>query len=360
MQVGILTFHKTTNYGAALQAYALQKTLESEGIEASIIDYHNNRVYGYYDYRIRSCNHYKTIIGKIIRYRHNKAIWLHFQAFRNKRMRLSPFCKTLGELRNVESAYDAIICGSDQVWNPNAIFQDFDAYLLGTASHKKIAYAVSAGNVSLWEKYLRTYWELLHGFDAISVRESDMIHPVKELSQQEVSLVCDPTLLLEQDDWISIENNELKQPFPNGYILVYFLGKNRAVSESALALQKETGLPIVSIGREIKGSYRPAVGPEGFLSLFHQATYILTSSFHGTIFAIQYQKPFIVFGNGAYNSRMHTLLEHLALQERMQGNDYLIKTVLSGINEPIDWKNVAACKDTLKANSIDFLKTVLS
>ncbi|MEY8688212.1 polysaccharide pyruvyl transferase family protein [Bacteroides sp. AN502(2024)] len=360
MQVGILTFHKTTNYGAILQAYALQKTLENEGFKVSIIDYHNNRIYGYYDYRIRSCNHYKTMIGKIIRYHYNKAIWLRFEAFRHKHIKLSPSCQTLNELQNVESVYNAVISGSDQVWNPNAIFQDFDAYLLGTVSCKKIAYAASAGNVMLWEKYLKTYWNLLHRFDAISVREADMVHPVRELSQQEVTLVCDPTLLLEQSDWVSIEQNELNKSLPNGYILVYFLGRNISVPTTALALQKKTGLPIVSIGRKIKGAYRPKVGPAGFLSLFHHATYILTSSFHGTVFSIQYQKPFLVFGNGAYNSRMHTLLNHLNLQERLITNNCSIGSILSDIDQPIDWEKVAVCRFELKGHSIGFIKKSLS
>ncbi len=360
MQVGILTFYKTTNYGASLQAYALQKTLEKEGFNASIINYYNSRIYSYYDYRIKSCDNYKTIIGKIIRYHHNKAIWLRFETFLNKHLKLSPFCQTLEELQVVESAYDAVISGSDQVWNPNAISQDFDAYLLGTVSCKKIAYAASAGNVTLWEKYLKTYWRLLHRFSSISVREADMVHPVRELSQQEVSLVCDSTLLLEQSDWVTIEQNELNSPFSNGYILVYFLGNNISVPTAALALQNKTGLPIISIGRKIKGSYRPKVGPAGFLSLFHHATYILTSSFHGTVFSIQYQKPFLVFENGAYNSRMLTLLNYLGIQERLITNNCPIGSVLSDINKPIDWENVSARRSELKNHSIDFIRKSLS
>ena len=361
MKVGILTFHRTTNYGAALQAYALQETLRSLGMDASIIDYRNRDIYSYYDYRIFSdCRHIKTIIGKILRYSYNKKVSRHFERFRDTRMNLSPNCDTFEKLKQEETRYDAIICGSDQIWNPNAIYMDFEAFLLGTVQCKKIAYAASAGSVSLWEKYLKTYWELLRRFDAISVREADMVHPATELSRQDVALVCDPTLLLNQADWIGIENRENSKSFPTGYILVYFLGKNKNVVRNALALHERTGLPIVSLGRNIKGSYRPAVGPEGFLSLFHHATYVLTSSFHGTIFAMQYRKPFLVFGNGMYNSRMRTLLEHFSLQCRMVPDSATVERTLPLLYESIDWGKIRMCQETIKTRSIDFIKKALS
>lgn len=360
IKVGILTFHKAKNYGAVLQAYALQTVLQNNQFNVSIVDYQNPDVYRYSDYHILSDRHHiKTILGKILRYRYNKKVFLKFAAFREKRMILSPVCKNLSELKEVESHYDAIICGSDQIWNPKAIFNDFDAFLLGTVSCKRIAYAASAGSVSLWEKYLQKYWDLLHRFDAISVREADMLQPVENLSQKNVSLVCDPTLLLNCEDWIKIENKESNKILSDGYILVYFLGSNETVVRTALALQKRTKLPIVSIGRRIKGSYRPTIGPEDFLTLFHHASYVLTSSFHGTVFAIQYQKPFLVFGNGIYNSRMLTLLNHLGIQERMMVSSYSTEQILSELNKRLNWTEVNRRRDMLRETSINFLKTSL-
>lgn len=367
MKIGILTFHRTTNYGAALQAYALQNTLQGlTNQEILIIDYHNNDVYRYYDYRVFSdTRSLKTIIGKIWRYKYNRAVAGEFEKFRLTRMVLSNTCYSTEELCKEEKEYDVLICGSDQVWNPRAIFKDFKAYLLGTARCRKVAYAASVGNVSLLEPYLKTYWEMLHDFEAISVREKDLVSPIHNLSQKDVELVCDPTLLLDSEDWEDLEEDfhtTVPETYRNGYILVYFLGRNMNVVHAAFSLQKTTGLPIVSIGRKIRGSLRPKVGPSGFLTLFHYAKYVLTSSFHGTVFAIQYHKPFLVFGNGSYNSRMETLLEMLSLEDQMINNkteegEYISKI---GYSSLIDWNRVEEKRLSFKMQSVEFLKKALN
>ena len=361
MRTGIITFHRTTNYGAALQAYALQKKLTDMEVQTEIIDYRNMNIYSYYDPCFFKDLALKTRIGKVLRYPYNKAVYDKFAAFWEKWMNLSQVCATLEELRQVEQAYDAVICGSDQVWNPRAIFKDFEAFLLGTAECKKIAYAASAGNVSLWEPYLKTYWKLLHRFDAISVREQDMQLPTEHLSQKDVEVVFDPTLLLEQHDWCELEESAVLEQLPsNGYILVYFLGKNPAVVQAVHELQEKTGLPIVSLGRKINGvkAFRPIAGPSEFLALFHHASYVLTSSFHGTVFSIQYQTPFLVFGNGVYNSRMNTLLETLGLQARMISSE--ADSVIEKMNREIHWEQVQLCYAQEKQHSLAFLQKALN
>lgn len=356
MKIGILTFHRTTNYGAALQAYALQEALTSAVDEAELIDYRNMNIYSYYDPRFFHNLSLKTRIGKLLRYSYNTATFDLFVEFWKKYFHLSPECTTNEELRSVEQRYDAVVCGSDQVWNPRAIFQDYDAFLLGTVDCRKISYAASAGAVSLWEPYLKKYWTLLHRFDAISVRETDMKEPTEHLAQKKVQVVLDPTLLLNKTDWCKAESEEMRQKLPkNGYILIYFLGKNPAVIQAAKELQKQTGLPIISLGRKIKGvkAMRPIAGPEEFLTLFHYASYVLTSSFHGTVFSIQYQRPFLVFGNGAYNSRMNTLLGALDLQGRMV--DQASDSVWEKMKASIDWEHTEACHNREKQKSLAFL-----
>ena len=360
MRTGILTFHRTTNYGAALQAYALQKKLTDMGVQAEVIDYRNMNIYSYSDPRIFKGLALKTRIGKVLRYPYNKAVYDKFAIFWERRMNLSQVCTTPEELRRVEQQYDAVICGSDQVWNPRAIFKDFEAYLLGTAECKKIAYAASAGTVSLWEPYLKIYWEKLHCFDAISVREMEMKAPTERLAQKEVQVVLDPTLLLTQEDWVGVESQAMQEELPkDGYILVYFLGKNPAVVQAAQQLHKQTGLPVLSLGRKIPGvqCLRPTAGPEEFLTLFHHASYVLTSSFHGTVFSIQYQRPFLVFGNGTYNSRMSTILSAAGLQERMvtKSDDSMMKK----LNIPIDWTQTTEKLWQARQKSLQFLEKAL-
>ena len=360
MKVGIITFHRTTNYGATLQVYALQKTLGKFVDEVEIIDYRNMNIYSYYDPRYFSKLPLKTKIGKILRYKYNIETYNCFLHFWKQYLRFSPECTDIDQLCEVEKQYGAVICGSDQVWNPRAIFQDFNAFLLGTVECKKIAYAASAGAVSLWEPYLKIYWELLHRFDSISVREEAMKVPTEHLSQKEVSVVLDPTLLLEQKEWVEIENKEFVNTLPqNGYILVYFLGKNPEVVQAVRELQRQTGLPVISLGRKLSGAHiiRPIAGPDEYLALFHHASFVLTSSFHGTVFSIQYNRPFLVFGNGAYNSRMNTLLRTLDLQERMINGD--LSDLWKKINRSIDWEKVQKCCNVERKRSLDFLENAL-
>lgn len=355
MKVGILTFHRTTNYGAVLQTYALQKTILDLGYDVKVIDYNNEEIYSYHDYRVLYGKlPLKTRVGKIIRYSHNKKIAKTFNKFRNKWIDLSVECNTNAQLQSVEDGYDAIICGSDQVWNPLAIHFDFDAFLLSGVKGKRISYAASAGNITLWEKYLKKYWICLHRFDSISVRESEMIQPVENLSEKKVRLVLDPTLLLNKKEWEKLEEplgNEIEK---DNYILVYYLGKNRALTDTVKKLQKQTGLPVVLLGRQIEGikSISVPAGPSQFLSLFHHAKFVITSSFHGTVFSILYHKPFLVFGNGNYNSRMNTLLSALKLQSRMIDNE---SANLERINKVVDWGQVDSLHKALKEKSINFL-----
>lgn len=360
MKIGILTFHRTTNYGAALLAYALQEALIGQGHDAEIIDYNNTAVYSYYDYRVfYGAQSVKTRLGKVLRYAHNKALCAQFAAFREKHLRLSPECTDHDTLRAVEARYDAVISGSDQVWNPRAIFRDFDAYLLGTVQCRKIAYAASAGTVSTWEPYLKTYWKLLHRFDAISVREAEMLAPAEHLAQKDVSLTLDPTLLLTREDWVRAESGKLPdERLKNGYILVYFLGKNPAVVQAAREVQEATGLPLVTLGRRIgaRDELHPAAGPQEFLTLFHHASCVLTSSFHGTVFAVQYERPFLVFGNGAYNGRMQTLLSTLDLQDRMMCGK---EGAADALNAPIDWARTAQRLQAAREHSLAFLRGAL-
>lgn len=359
MKVGILTFHRTTNYGAVLQAYALQKTISSLGYDVEIIDYNNIDIYSYSDYRIFYGKlPFKTRIGKVIRYPQNKRIAKKFELFRNKWMNLSDECNSHEQLQTIEDKYDMVVCGSDQVWNPFAIHSDFNAFLLSNVKGKRISYAASAGNVSLWTKFLKVYWTYLHQFDSISVRESEMLQPTENLSQKKVTLVLDPTLLLNEKIWENLEEPLENNIQEKKYILVYYLGKNKAMTCAIKTLQKQTGLPVVLLGRKIEGVQSICIpaGPGQFLTLFHNAKYVLTSSFHGTVFSILYRKPFLVFGNGSYNSRMDTLLSALKLENRMIINENIN---LAKIDETIDWEQVDVLHKHWKEKSISFLMDAL-
>lgn len=357
MKIGTLTFHRTTNYGGVLQAYALQKCISNLNYDINIINYNNIDIYSYYDYRVfYGRQSLKTRLGKIVRYGYNKAVYSLFEDFWNNYLSLSQECTSKEELKIIEEEYDVMIVGSDQIWNPNAIFKDFNAFLLEDFNGRKISYAASAGNIHLWDNYLKIYWNDLHNFDYISVRESQMIDATCKLSGKEVSLVLDPTLLLNCKDWKLLEN---KVDVPKKYILIYYLGNNQKLEDDLYDFYKKTGLQIISIGKKLDkkfNSLRPVCGPREFLYLFHNASYIFTSSFHGTVFSIQYQKQFVTYGNGGYNSRMETLLNTLELNNHLIVDEGYYKI----LNEKINWEKADKQLTKERKKSLDFILNALN
>lgn len=309
MRVGILTLHGAINYGAALQAYGLSRFLTSMGHEVEVIDYFPPEVYSYYDYHIFSDpTSLRGVVSKVLRRRRNEREFKAFEAFRMGRMTLSHHCVSSEELEAVCSSYGAVICGSDQVWNPKANGGLMREYYLGRVPNgiKRVAYAASFGNVGVIEGREDEVATLLRRFDAISVREDEAVGLCERLSGLPVERVIDPSMLLSRADYEKVE-----RPIetPERYLLSYKLGQNDAMTDAVASVSKTLGLPVVSLGRKMSGStFRKDIGPSEFLRLYAGADCVITNSFHGTAFSLLYGKPFVTFGNGAYNSRMETLL----------------------------------------------------
>lgn len=312
--VGILTFHAAHNYGSALQAYALQQTIKKLGYPNEIINFKpkaQNEMYALIDTgRLKPGTLLKNI-GNI----------RHVNLFVRRKKKFDDFIKydliksdekflDEKQTRRRASDYKAIICGSDQIWNMNAATRDksWVYYLDFPYEGKSIAYAPSMGNhidLPQKEKQLR----LIRRFHYVSVREEAMY---KYLRQEGIDCeqVLDPTLLLQEEDWTRIEG---PCPISGEYILFYSINCDRKVARQAVRLGKKLGLPVycpVLHPRLWGTGILPVVaGPKEFLALVHNATFVCTNSFHGTVFSIVYKKAFAsIFDNDSKDERRRSLL----------------------------------------------------
>lgn len=325
MRVGILTYHNAINYGAVLQAYALQQVVKKLGVECEIIDYSCPAVEKQYRRKkISDHANWKVYVMDILSGHRLDRKKEAFEKFRKQYLSLSDKMDVVsGEgLKD----YDAIIVGSDQVFNPKNTEGD-SAYLLDLqCSAKKIAYAASIGNnefLDLWKtRYNIDYEKLLKSFYRLSFREEDASIFVSNLLNDSYETVLDPVLLAGSELWKDFQADASEE-----YIFVYNLGNIPLLVECVQAMHKETGLKVYVVNKDIKGDFLlrgfenvSSLSPADFLKMLSGAKYVITDSFHGTAFSVLYHKNFSSVVNphkNNTNSRIVNLLNKLQLEERI-------------------------------------------
>jgi hypothetical protein len=333
--VGVITFHQSLNYGAMLQACALQHAVAGLNHECRIIDYY------------RDIDHYRglvkpsstlvspdmnrlkqaaVLVDRLLTYRLQAVRKTRSEAFRRDYLKLSERAYLdYGSLDAHPPLYDVYITGSDQVWNPfNPLA--LDPYFLAFApcGRRRISYAASFGVSSVPEKFHEYYAKALEKMDRISVRETEGVRIVRELCGRQAEWVLDPTLLLTSEQWAEIASpNEIHEP----YILCYTLSRMPYLHDVAKIISKKTGYRVYKIGNEIFRWTQLGVrnifdaGPREFLRMFLNASFVLTNSFHGTAFSINFGKPFFSIGRPPRNtasvgSRITSLLDLVGLSSR--------------------------------------------
>ena len=330
MKNAILTWYHYQNYGTALQAYALQKFLNSSMYETELIKYipeykSQNEKKNIKKINIYINNRKKKYLNKIIKKKYYKNLENKSENFKEflSKINLTEEEYNKKNLKELNQVYDNFIVGSDQIWNPNNI--DYTYFLDFVDENKnKIAYAPSFGVKQNEYPYQNNKLKnLLNRFDYISVREEDGKYIIKKLINKSVKIVLDPTLLLEKKQWnefVKVDMNKTK------YILCYFLGEQKYYWKYVKKLQKETGLEIriIPIQPEAyfkKGTIESEVGPMEFLDLMANAEIICTDSFHGMVFSIIFEKKFSVLkrfkdnDRKSQNSRICNLLKLIDLEE---------------------------------------------
>ena len=329
--IGIITIHKINNYGSVFQAYALQKVCEDLGYKTEIIDYtfpnefhRDNQYVAVFDSQPNEPRWIKLLYARDL-IRQHKGI----ETFVRKYQHLShQTFYSPQDLHQDPPHYDIYITGSDQLWSPRHCKGD-PAFMLQFAPDNalKISYAASIGSDKIPEELQPLYNELLCRYKHISVRENSGKTLIESMTGREVSVVVDPTLLLNKEEW-----NKIAAPtrlFKKRYILCYFLNYTfnsfPYVDELAEYMQKQTGYEIVRVARPPHKlfvphtHYRVGASPEEFLALVRDAEMVLTTSFHGTAFAVNYGKPVftVVKDRNAGDSRQVCLMENLGLEKNI-------------------------------------------
>lgn len=324
MKVGVITFHSAHNYGASLQTWALQKVLKNLGTDPCVIHYHPDIIDQLYVAPKQDTLKKKIKYLTKKKYRNRVKMQVvknkKYNRFIHKRFQLLGDFRTYEELEHAKLGLDAYITGSDQVWNSDHTNGFDPAYLLDFAEPgtKRISYAASVGREYILPQYREQFQKSLESYTAISVREASAKPAIEALTDQPVDVVLDPTLLLSKKDY-----EELKKPglFEGRYILVYMMEANKELVKFANRLSKAIGLPIIqrkppTVFRNELGSYYTDTAAE-FLSEIEHAEYVLTNSFHATVFSLIYEKPFISMLHTSTGARTSDLLESVGLESHI-------------------------------------------
>ncbi len=324
MKIGILTYHRSENYGAVLQAYALKTFLISKGYNAEFVDYvHPMHKRMYYLYNKNSFKN-RPLIGKI---KYHISFLLKFRRLYIRKKRFNKFInRHLIASSNTEfqnSKYDLVFYGSDQIWrkqNPIGI-DDFNEIYFGSdfiIADRKVSYAASMGILQSSDDDKQKLKKLLKNFDSISVREQDLLQLIQPLTDKKVELVLDPVFLLNQNLWKKIMTKRIVK---EKYILLYNLLHNEDAVKCANKIANKYGCRIVEVNGKVKNAIynkkqsNNTLAPEGFLSLIYNADFVVSTSFHGVAFAILFNIQFYAFLK-EHSERIVSLLNHFDLNDR--------------------------------------------
>jgi len=374
MKICILTQEPGHNYGGILQAFALQFYLKQEGYPVETVQHCGNQ---HISFR-KILSILKQAVKKyIFRQKIDKIapdwmykkqqnrIYQHLQSFIAHNIVQTPYIKDFRKLNRRK--YEAYIVGSDQVWRPRYnkyLFNEMFLSFVKGDNLKRIAYAVSFGvsDMEFSEEQIKKVSEFLSKFDAISVREDSGVDLCRNYFHAEAQHVLDPTMLLSTSDYLALISEEEKQKVEsrkqNGELFVYVLDSSQELSQLVQQIANEfQGQPYYFLPALNETTIMPSV--TAWLKGFADARFVVTDSFHGTVFAILFNKPFLVYANQKRGAtRFHSLLKMFHLEDRLVIN--MEESVITKIKNPIDWENVNQILERERAFSSAFLKNALN
>lgn len=364
-EIGILTYHTGFNYGASLQAYALQTTIKKMGHDCEIINFETERFVASREMFSRKPKRIKEWIKILTRIPYHSALIKRqrlFEEYTNNCLDISPLYRTEQEVINHANDYKCICCGSDQIWN---LDREMDApaanpifFLNFPKQQRRISYAASFGKfVNKAYQQEDEFMPWLKQFDAISVREESGVNYLKE-NGIDCELVLDPTVLLDKEDYDLICTERLIE---KPYVLLFSWSCGKDVVNAAKIVARELNLPLVTLTPPprtmLSGIKRKLdVGPREFLSMIKFADFVVTDSFHGTAFSTTYEKPYVsIVSGGKADTRMESLLKQLGLSEHLVDVSHMNIEKMKNT----DFVSVREKKYKLRKNSYSFLKNAL-
>lgn len=373
MKTGIISPYNSQNYGTVLQAFALVHVLKSKGVDCEYINYCTWKRGDKADYLRFLLRHPLYLLSKRwtqyvnrndLKYTHVRDDWFSEvvrknEEFVTKNIPNSDELFTYDTLAKLRTHYNKIIVGSDQTWSPfhELIYSMFflDLYKYG----KSYSYAPSLGSTKPSKIFLKYLSSKINKLKLASCREVCNSRILTQMSNKEVTCVLDPTLLINHNEWKPYF--EQVEGMPKEYILCYILGERSDISEHAENMGKNLNLPVYYIStRDIyrsKNNHLDYVGVGNFLWLIANASWVITDSFHSTIFSINFNRNFYCFdkmpGKSYDNGRLQDMLMQVGLESRL----------LAAANEcycEINYYEVNIILDKKRQNSMSFVDKIIN
>lgn len=365
MKTAVITRHAITNYGSLLQAIATQKVIESLGHECKIIDYiRDDESYKHHELTLLkkktewNNNPIKRLVYLLLRQPESLMAGRRFEKEQKKYLNLTKRYTTPEELRLALPEADVYITGSDQVWGPvaNGIYDSSYCLSFTNDKDKRIAYAASFGHCDMTAELRDYYIKWLSRYKHIAVREDSAVSILNEWGI-EANQVLDPTLLLNASFWSKFAKGKERKP----YVLVYQIHNDKRLGEYAQKTAKAMGLPLIrisaslhQISREGNLVWCPKISE--FLGYIKNAECMITDSFHGTAFAINFNTQFVeVLPNNNTGTRNMSILKLTGLEDRILRdlND------ISLAQRKIDYTIANSMLAEKRQESIDILKAMI-
>lgn len=362
MKIGIITIHNSPNYGACLQSFALYKFLEQHGYSTEIIDLHRP----YYDDYVVS-KKYKPYSHNVKSFKRKLFDWLKkilmserdipqikdketniiseskFHDFNSQICLSKPF-RGIDELYRNPPEYDVYITGSDQVWNPtqNYCLEPYFLTFVKNEKALKISYASSIGIDRLLHKEKKDFKRWLNSYDSISVREKTAQSVLSEFVNKNIEVVADPAFLLELDYWKNIaQQANLTE---EKYILLFSLSINKEMIDYAMTLSKESGKDLIVLHQKLTKEYAKGkfhvvnnAGPIEFLGYIANADFVLTDSFHCTVFSLILGVDNFYTYISPFNNRGSRIVD---LLEKFEMNNHILNGELNKSYQELDSSKV--------------------
>ena len=365
IKVGLITCYMD-NYGACLQAYALQTTIKRITGHCEILRYSPIRSMKEYPFPLNVLLRLRKKVKAITNdaYRYGNARAKEFNDFRRKYLIFSKkYYRNESSFYRTSFPYNCFVTGSDQIWNPNLYggtnnkiyFLDFVP-----KEARRVAYAPSIGVSAITPECKEDMKQLLSKFDAISVREADGKQIIDEISNVECKLVLDPTLLLPNGEWEELISPRLIR---EEYIFLYLFSEKEYIGEVIERAKQQLNMKVVTIPfvkREFDSDDEKiqSAGPLDFLNLIKYASLVITDSFHATAFSINLNTPFYsllrndISEKNNMNSRVYNILHLTGLEKRLISNSNYKDTEIS---TELDFSDANQRLQKKRAEDYDFL-----
>ena len=369
MKIGIISVNNAHNFGTCMQAYALTQYLRSAGHTAQVINYRNPAIENSYRIvkkpgkKLKSVAKYSVkYLVKLARKPYLFTRRKRFERFFSRYYDLTAPADSYKALCNAGYDFDVAFAGSDQIWNANIVKQIDPAFFLKFLDGKTIcaSYAASLGVEEITDPQREVYREYLKHLDYISVREESARKLLQPVTEKEISVIADPTVLLKATDYEKLLG---KRPYHGDYIYVHvhhYTSKAPELVRMAEILSEQTGLPVIhniqshtfknQVGRTV------SAGPLETLTALYHARYVVTQSFHITMFSLIFHKDFVTMRRDRYNTRLENLLETVKMKDHLVAPD--CPPAMDSLSESWDLVDQYLAKEREKAEQ--YLAEVLS